>query len=260
LPNRTIDPWNAINPYRLWWLVILISGLSLVGYVATRWLGSKRGVPLTGFFGGLVSSTVVTLSLARRSRDENDPVAVPALAAGILLAWLIMVGRIAVIVAVIYLPLLRALIIPLVTLAVLTGLAALIFLLSTLRAPITEHQVSLRNPFSLTSAIKVALLFSVVLLVVALARKYYQGQGLYLISFFAGLTDVDPVALSMADFVKQGGAMNTAAVAITLAAISNTLLKAALVFALAQRPLKWRITLAALIICAGALVSLAYCN
>src|SRR4030095_14965546 len=68
LPDRTVDPWGALNPYKMWWLVILISGLSLLGYVATRWLGSGRGVPLTGLFGGLVSATGVTLSFARPSR------------------------------------------------------------------------------------------------------------------------------------------------------------------------------------------------
>ena len=68
-PGR-LDPWQALNPYKLWLLVILISSLSLVGYVATRWLGAGRGTALTGITGGLVSSTAVTLSFARRSRDE----------------------------------------------------------------------------------------------------------------------------------------------------------------------------------------------
>jgi uncharacterized membrane protein (DUF4010 family) len=69
LPNEAIDPWGALNPYKLWLLVILISSLSLVGYVLTRWLGPQRGAALTGLTGGLVSSTAVTfVVLARGAR------------------------------------------------------------------------------------------------------------------------------------------------------------------------------------------------
>src|SRR5690242_9172011 len=68
LPDRPVDPWGALNPYSLWLLVLLISGLSLVGYVGSRWLGAGRGTVLTGLTGGLVSSTAVTLSFARQSR------------------------------------------------------------------------------------------------------------------------------------------------------------------------------------------------
>ena len=92
LPNRTIDPWGALNPYELWLLVILISSLSLVGYVLTRWLGPARGTALTGLTGGLVSSTAVTLSFAREARDNAQNVA--ALACGILLAWAVMFFRV----------------------------------------------------------------------------------------------------------------------------------------------------------------------
>jgi uncharacterized membrane protein YhiD involved in acid resistance len=70
LPDRAIDPWGALNPYKLWLLVILISSLSLVGYVLTRWLGPARGAALTGLTGGLVSSTAVTLSFSREAREK----------------------------------------------------------------------------------------------------------------------------------------------------------------------------------------------
>ena len=71
LPDTTIDPWQAINPYKLWLLVVLISALSLAGYVAVRWLGSTHGSAITGLAGGLVSSTATTLNFARSSRDDG---------------------------------------------------------------------------------------------------------------------------------------------------------------------------------------------
>jgi uncharacterized membrane protein (DUF4010 family) len=92
LPNEPIDPWGALNPYKLWLLVILISSLSLVGFVLTRLLGSARGTALTGLAGGLASSTAVTLSFAKEGRDK--PQMANALACGILLAWAVMFVRI----------------------------------------------------------------------------------------------------------------------------------------------------------------------
>jgi uncharacterized membrane protein (DUF4010 family) len=84
LPDRAIDPWGALNPYKLWLLVVLISSLSLVGYVLTRWLGPTWGTALTGLTGGLVSSTAVTLSFSREAREK--PHEATALACGILLS------------------------------------------------------------------------------------------------------------------------------------------------------------------------------
>ncbi|MGA2499511.1 MAG: DUF4010 domain-containing protein, partial [Tepidisphaeraceae bacterium] len=119
LPDRAIDPWGAVNPYMTWWLVILISGLSLVGYVATRWLGNERGTTLTGLFGGLVSSTVVSLTFAKRSREERaEPGSADALGAGILLAWTVMFARVLVMAVVLYRPLFTALAIPMTTMGV----------------------------------------------------------------------------------------------------------------------------------------------
>ena len=97
LPDRAIDPWGALNPYKLWLLVILISSLSLVGYVLTRWLGPTRGAALTGLTGGLVSSTAVTLSFSKEAREK--PQEATALACGILLSWTVMFARVTVLVA-----------------------------------------------------------------------------------------------------------------------------------------------------------------
>ena len=88
--------------------MILISALSLAGYLATRWLGAARGTAIAGLTGGLVSSTAVTLSFARQSKTESDPAAGAMLASGILLAWLVMLLRVMVMVALVYFPLLAS--------------------------------------------------------------------------------------------------------------------------------------------------------
>jgi uncharacterized membrane protein (DUF4010 family) len=110
LPNETIDPWGALNPYKLWLLVILISSLSLIGYVLTRALGQTRGTALTGLTGGLVSSTAVTLSFAKEARDKPKHTAV--FACGILLSWTVMFARVIILVAAVNRALLAHVIVP----------------------------------------------------------------------------------------------------------------------------------------------------
>ncbi len=112
LPDRAIDPWGALNPQKLWLLVLLISGLSLVGYVAVRLLGPDRGIPLTGLTGGLVSSTAVTLSFARQSREKGQARSAPAFACGILIAWGVMFLRVLATVLIVNRALLPRLVLP----------------------------------------------------------------------------------------------------------------------------------------------------
>ena len=97
LPDHTVDPWDALNPRTLWLLVVMISGLSMIGYVATRWLGPGRGTVITGLTGGLVSSTAATLAFSRQSKESGDEQAAQMLAIGTLIAWTVMFFRVLVI-------------------------------------------------------------------------------------------------------------------------------------------------------------------
>jgi len=124
LPNRAIDPWGAVNPYRVWILVILISGLSLVGYVAARWLGEGRGMVVTGCGRtGLVDRRDALF--AKTSREERlDPSKAQSLAAGLLLSWTVMFVRILVLVAVAYRALLEAVVAPMVAMGLASAVVA----------------------------------------------------------------------------------------------------------------------------------------
>lgn len=256
LPREAVDPWGALVPYKLWLLVILISAMSLVGYVATRWLGSERGVVVTGITGGLVSSTAVSLALARRSREPGTPPAESGnLAAGILIAWLVMVLRVEVLLLVANPALARLALVPLGCLALVTGVAAATVLLVHRRraaqAPPGGLVVTLRNPFSLTSAIQFAALFALVLLLVKLATLRPIAGGVYVVAALAGATDVDAISLSMADFALQSGNAVPAVRAILLATASNTLVKGGLAVGLGRGAMRRQMTLATLAILAA---------
>ncbi|MCX7817806.1 MAG: DUF4010 domain-containing protein [Kiritimatiellae bacterium] len=227
LPNRAVDPWGVLNPYRAWWLVVLISGLSMVGYVAARWFGPQRGVMATGVFGGLVSSTAVTLSLARQSRADGEALA-PAAAAGIAWSWAVMFVRIGVILAVTAPALFRSLWAGLVGAVVVCALGGAV--LGRRAAARPSQEVPLRSPFSLGSAIKFAAMFVGIAAVVRLARAVLPGAGLLLAAALAGLTDVDAITLSLAESARRA-ADPWLAPAVLTAAGANTLVKCGMVAA-----------------------------
>jgi uncharacterized membrane protein (DUF4010 family) len=234
LPTEPIDPWGALVPRSLWLLVILIAGLSLVGYVATRALGPERGTAITGLSGGLVSSTAVTLTFAKRSREEGGR-SDDALAAGTFLAWGVSLVRVVVLVALVHPPLVKTLLAPFGAMAVVTTAAALLSLRRAQSAtPSTGPAVALRNPFSLIAAVKFGLLFAVVLLLVTLVQQRFPGGGTYVVAALAGSSDVDAITLSMATLARAGDtAMRTAALSILVAVLANTLVKCGVVASLA---------------------------
>jgi uncharacterized membrane protein (DUF4010 family) len=252
LPEEPIDPWGALRPRSLWMLVLLISSLSLVGYVATRLLGARRGIPLTGITGGLVSSTAVTLAFARQSRDPAYADAVPALASGILFAWAVMFVRVIVEVLVVNRALLGQVLVPFAAMALVATAAALYL---RRRAPPGNPVagVPLRNPFSLRAAAKFAAFFALVLLVVKLVQTYAPGHGVYFVAALAGTTDVDAITLSMAQYARAGSSQ-IAVQAITVAALTNTVVKTVMVSVLADAGLRRPVLAAAtLVLVAGAL-------
>ena len=260
LPRRPIDPWEALNPYKLWLLVVLISGLSLVGYVAVRWLGTARGAVVTRATGGLVSSTAVSLSFARESRLAANATAGHALAAGILLSWVVMFVRVVIEVGVVNPGLVPRVLIPFSMMAIVAGLFAAVLFRRHATTGVTEPEraaVPLTNPFSLIEAVKFGLVFAVVMLMVKLTQQYLPGGGLYVVAGLAGLTDVDAITLSMADFARQGGDAATAVGAIAVASVSNTLVKCGLVATLGSLSLRRRLVPAALAILVAGLASLA---
>lgn len=248
LPDRDLGPFGAINPRHLGLLVVTISGLSFLGYVAMRLYGAQRGLLLGAALGGLVSSTATTLSFANRTRDE--PRLAPVAAGAIAIAWTIMLGRVGVLVALIHPALLLTLWIPLA--AMIAG--ALVGLLLTFRRADSDRvELDLKNPFELGSAIKITLLFGVVLLVTKGANEYLGAEGLYAASALSGTTDVDAITVSTARLASGGLDHVVATASIVIAIAMNTIVKAGMAGWIAGRPLGKRTALtAALIVGAGA--------
>lgn len=233
LPDRTIDPWQALNPRALWLLVVLISALSMVGYVATRWLGPGRGAVVTGATGGLVSSTAATLAFSRQSQSAAGAAA-RMLAIGTLIAWSVMFARILVVSFAIYPAFVRHLSISMIAMAVATLASVGILYWQHVRSRAADGgaaasaDIPVSTPFSLTQAVKFGLLYAAILLLVKIVGGLELREGLYLVAVVAGSTDVDAITLSMTQYARDGGAARLATVSIIIAALSNTAVKAAM--------------------------------
>ncbi len=247
--NYGPPPLDVINPYKIWLMVVLISGLDFTSYLLMKVVGAEHGIGLTGLLGGLVSSTAATLGFARRSREH--PTQASPLALGILIAWTVMFVRVVVLVAAVA-PALASHIAESMAAFVVPSLA-MCALLWRRRAAGTASTTPGENPFELGQAIRFGLIFGAVTFGAKAARVYLGDAGLYLAAAVAGLTDVDAIALSMAQLARSDPASGaTAATAIVLAVVANTLCKAGMVAVLGAPQLRTLILGATAVLVASA--------
>jgi uncharacterized membrane protein (DUF4010 family) len=240
LPDRDFGPppFDVLNPFEIWLMVVLIAGLDFAGYLLVKALGAEHGFGLTGLLGGLVSSTALTLGFARRSQDQ--PAQCNALALGILVAWTVMFVRVVGEVAVVEASLVPR-VLPMLAALGVVGLAATAVLHRMRRAakPATAALDTAKNPLELGSAVRFGLLYALITLGAKAAQEYAGDAGLYAAGALAGMTDVDAITLSMANLVRSNP--ESAAVAartIAIAVLSNTAVKCGMVFALGSAPLR----------------------
>ncbi len=224
LPDRTYGPLDVLNPRKIGLMVVLIAGISFSGYLAIRLLGARRGLGVTGILGGLASSTAVTLTLSGRAKQT--PALADSCALAVVLASGIMFVRVLVAVGVVNPALLSELWLPMVAMAAAGGGAALVLWRRAKRAAhLQSEPVDFKNPFELTSALKFAAIFAVVLLVSKAATTWFGTGVTYLTALLAGSTDVDAITLSLAGLARGELSPEVAVTAILIAAASNTLVK-----------------------------------
>ncbi len=223
LPDQNYGPYGAFNPYQAWMMVVLISGLSLAGYVALRWTGQRYGAPLLGFFGGLVSSTATTLVYARHSKLNESMLRLSAVV--ILIASQVVLIRLMIVSTVVSPAILKQLA-PVLGMGLLFGLAATLFNWERLKNSGILPMPETTNPTELHAALTFGMLFVVVLFCSAWLTDVAGSGGLYVVALVSGLTDVDAIALSslrLFHLDKLSSAQTV--ISIALAFLSNMLFK-----------------------------------
>ena len=224
VPGRPLGPWGVWNPHTIWLQVVLISGISFIGYLAAKLVGTARSIGLGGILGGLVSSTAVTLSYSRRSR--SNPALGQLLAVGVLLASAVMVVRIFVLLSVVAPALVVPALPPLATLFGVSLVGCALVYRTSQKQPVGE--LTMKNPFELKTALQFALIFAVILLLARAAEVYLGAGGVYLASVLAGFARPDAMALTLGQQTQGGLEAAVAVRGLTLAVVSNTLFKAGL--------------------------------
>ncbi|MDP3301905.1 MAG: MgtC/SapB family protein [Sulfuricurvum sp.] len=250
LPDKAIDPMGLINLHRIWIMVVLVAGISFFGYIAIRLFGSTFGIGIAGLFGGLVSSTAVAISMARRVHENGF--LVKNLALAIALASSIMLIRAGFEIWVINPALITALILP-ILIGSLCGYGYIGMLYLTSKREDIPQNIEFKNPFNLKEALVMGLLFGATLALIALANRYVGDSGVYIVAAVSGIADVDAIVLSLSSLANNGLPHATAHYAILIAILSNTVAKAALVFFLGSAQL-FRFVFIYYVLCIGTFI------
>ncbi len=226
LPDRTIGPYGTVNPFQLWLMTILIAVISFVGYVAIKLVGERRGIIVTGLAGGLVSSTAVTMTMAKLAREH--PERRGPLIAGALFASAVMAARVLVLVGVTALPLLAAIALPIGLAGLALAGGGIYFLRGGSVDADDSQTLLLGNPFELSTVLKFGALLTVIGILVTLALQFGNATSSYLLAAISGIADVDAITLSMSQIGSSAVNRELAANSILIVVASNTLSKTAL--------------------------------
>ncbi len=253
LPNNSYGPYEVFNPYQIGWLVVLISGLSLLGYLALRVFGHRSGIVIAGILGGMASTTATTLVYAKYSKKQAGFSNIAATI--ILMSHLVQFVRIGIIVGI-----LEFTLIPLMLPWLIGGgVAGSLFILWSYRRIANSKEplpaVSTRNPAEIISAAIFAVSFAGILFLVAWMNDVFADAGVFLVSFLSGLTDIDAITVSNVKLVSDNVLDPSIAVyAIILAFFANLAFKLGIVFVFADKKLRLPIFAGYLSLAIGILV------
>ena len=243
LPDEMIGPYSLFNPYKTWLMAVIIAAISFIGYIAIKILGNKRGVLLTGLFGGLISSTAVSISLSRMYNGQRTYL--NNFAAGIAMACTLMYLRVLFEAFVINQKVALALFLPYAA-ASISGFAFVYILYrrsETAQLTLEEAQIA-KNPLQLSEALKFGLLFGVIYGAISIVQGNYGNIGVYIISTLSGITDVDAITLSLSQLVTDEKlSIQASAAGIVIASVTNSLVKLGIIYWIGGRSIGWRLTL-----------------
>lgn len=272
LPNYHIDPWGIYNPREIWLLVVLINGIGFLAYFAIRILGTGRGLILTGILGGMASSTAVTLAMSRQVKNVSDsPKMLISAALAIFIANSFMFVRVTMTVGLVNAELLKTLWTPFLIMSV-PSIVVVGYTWYRLRKnfpnnptddeerlsgeePDDENKLELENPFELVPAIKLTLIFIVIIGVASVLQRAYGDSAIYVTSFFGGMAENNAISLTLARMASSGALSQALATqGIVVAILSNSLVKAGLTLFVGTKKLALYVALGLLpVIIAGIL-------
>ncbi|MGI2818496.1 MgtC/SapB family protein [Vibrio fluvialis] len=239
LPNQSYGPWQALNPYEIWWMVVLIASISFLGYFAIKIGGAKRGVLFTSVFAGFSSSTALTLQFSNLSRDQ--PTISPLLASGILLCCGTMFPRLLIVASLINTEL-TPILWPVIAVMMIGLYIPAWFIWRSTDVDFSEDQsANHKNPLALQSALWFGVILAIIMLLAHALSDWFGQAGTLALSAVSGITDVDAITLALGRQSTHSLDAYTAAMGIIIAASINTLVKMGMVISIGDRGLWVRV-------------------
>lgn len=231
---ETLSQLAVFNLYHIWLMVIFIAGISFLGYILVKFLGTNKGYGLTGFVGGLVSSTAVTLSMSGESKSHPG-ISRPFVVAVVIASSTTFI-RMIVEVIVVNNNLLSSVLIPMGLMGVVGYLSAGLLYFKKTKKKTVDKKIEYTQPFAIGPALKFGLFFAFIIFISKLAQIIAGANGIYFASILSGLADVDAITLTMSSLSRTGEISNmVATTAIILAAASNTCVKAGIAWFLGEK-------------------------
>lgn len=251
LPDRTVDPWGGLNPFEIWFFTVIVAAISFGGYVAVRLLGETRGLLVGSIAGAVVSSTAVTVALARMAGAEAN--ATP-LVGGAALAALVSVLRVCAIVALLAPQVIAYMIAPAIAGGFVLAVAG-VLLVRRSGVHDAGDQPG-RNPFEFGALLVFAAAFALVSTVSAALSSRFGESGLLATTAVSGAFDVDVAVLSSLRLADGGTAIALVGQAVLVALATNA--AGRLVLAILAGPPRFSLPLAAITGCAVAVAVVAF--
>jgi uncharacterized membrane protein (DUF4010 family) len=239
LPQRSIDRWGVIDPHRVWLLVVVLAGIGWIGYVATRVLGPRRGLPLTGLAGGFVSGSATTAVMARTARA--DPAAASPALSGALAASVATCVQVLAITAVVDVTVWRAMAPALALGAAVLAVEAVVVARRQVpveagRAEADALAATGRRPLQFRASILIAAVLTATLMVSAALTEQFGGGAAVLTAAVAGLADSHAASIGVVSLAADGAIGPATAIAGVGAALAiNTVVKLGLATAAGGR-------------------------
>lgn len=233
LPKGDFGPYEFFNPYLVWLMVVFVSGLSFLSYFAIKVFGTKKGIGLSGFLGGFISTTALALSFADSSK--RTPKIINPYVFAMMVAITGMFVRVLIEVSVLNSELVGYLLWPMIAMGTVSLAFAFLFWLRREKKKVKETKLELESPFSLSAALKFGALFAVILFFVEFANSVLGEKGLYITSFVSGIVDIDSITISVANLAGDTISYKAASIAIMIATIVNNLAKSFIILFLGSK-------------------------
>ena len=229
-PDRYMGPLDALNPYALVRLVVLVMAISAFGYVAMRSLGARYGLPLSGFASGFVSSTATIYSMGERASRQQSVMS--GAVAGALLSSVATIIQMTIVIGMVQTKLLTALMFPLIFGGVAAGGYGLVFFMTM--APVSDkkdQEINVGRAFDLKMATVFAALMGLIVLVAAGLNAWLGARGMWVGAAVTGLIDAHATAVSAASLTAANKISADQAIGPVLVGLTtNTIMKAVVAF------------------------------